>query len=194
MNNINELAKAAYENAKAKGFYDKPVSIPERMALIHSELSEALEADRKDRYFKYREEEITVENILTIDIGFRQAYEDWVKGTFEEEMADVVIRILDLAGYEEKFVDVYTNAMPGMWEKALTIAERIAVLHAHVSKACKVNMGGLPGGYLFWPQLEFVLRGCRDICTEKGIDLELHVKAKMRYNSLRPRMHGGKKY
>src|SRR5690606_27805959 len=134
MNNINELAKAAYENAKAKGFYDKPVSIPERMALIHSELSEALEADRKDRYFKYREEEITVENILTIDIGFRQSYEDWIKGTFEEEMADVVIRILDLAGFYRHPLSSTGNTPHKFQNYDGTVPEKISWLHYFVSE------------------------------------------------------------
>ena len=53
-------------------------------------------------------------------------YKDLVKGSFEEEMADIVIRVMDL-------------------------------------------------------------------CAFKNIDLEAHVKAKMRYNSLREYKHG-KKY
>lgn len=47
---INKLAKEAYENAKRKGFYDKPIEMGTRISLIHSEISEALEADRNDRY------------------------------------------------------------------------------------------------------------------------------------------------
>jgi cell fate (sporulation/competence/biofilm development) regulator YlbF (YheA/YmcA/DUF963 family) len=47
---INQLAKEVHENAKAKGFFDKEKNIGEMLALIHSEVSEALEADRKNKY------------------------------------------------------------------------------------------------------------------------------------------------
>ena len=54
---INELAKQIYENAVSKGFYDdgKATNIGERLCLIHSEVSEALEADRKKRYTNLKE-------------------------------------------------------------------------------------------------------------------------------------------
>lgn len=47
---INELAKEIHTNNVLKGFYEKEVNIGERLALIHSEVSEALEADRKGRH------------------------------------------------------------------------------------------------------------------------------------------------
>lgn len=45
---LNNLAKQIFDNAVSKGFYDdgKANNIGERIALIHSEVSEALEADR----------------------------------------------------------------------------------------------------------------------------------------------------
>ena len=122
-NSINELCKAAYENAVSKGFYENPPSIAERIALIHSEASEALECDRKEQF--------CVANAklglsITNDEIFQNDYQRFVKETFEAELADIVIRVFDLAG-------------------------------------------------------------------SKGIDLESHILAKMRYNSLRPHKHG-KKY
>ncbi|MFT4415303.1 MazG nucleotide pyrophosphohydrolase domain-containing protein [Fredinandcohnia humi] len=66
---INNLCKQAYETAKSKGWHDKPVETGTLLALIHSEVSEALEADRKG----------DTEN-------------------FAEELADVCIRIFDLCG------------------------------------------------------------------------------------------------
>ena len=47
---INELAKEIHENAKSKGFFDSEKNIGEMLCLIHSEVSEALEADRKGHY------------------------------------------------------------------------------------------------------------------------------------------------
>lgn len=70
---INTLCNVAYKNAYNKGFYENEVSkqIPARIALIHSEVSEALEADR---------------------VGDKEH--------FEKELADICIRIFDLCGYE----------------------------------------------------------------------------------------------
>lgn len=66
---INKLCKEAYETAKSKGWHDEPREMGTLLALIHSEVSEALEADRKGD-----------------------------KENFVEELADVCIRIFDLCG------------------------------------------------------------------------------------------------
>lgn len=66
---INKLCKEAHEIAKSKGWHDEERETPTWLALIHSEVSEALEADRKG------DEE-----------------------NFKEELADVCIRIFDLCG------------------------------------------------------------------------------------------------
>jgi NTP pyrophosphatase (non-canonical NTP hydrolase) len=66
---INQLCQQAYETAKSKGWHDEERETGTLIALIHSEVSEALEADRKG----------DAEN-------------------FSEELADVCIRIFDLCG------------------------------------------------------------------------------------------------
>jgi len=75
---LNELGKIANENAKAHGFYDEPNPVPQQIALMHSELSEALE--------DYRDGKMALE------------YTDAGKPVgFPTELADAIIRIVDFA-------------------------------------------------------------------------------------------------
>ena len=43
---MNKLSQTIYDNNVKKGFYDREKNIGEMLALIHSEVSEALECDR----------------------------------------------------------------------------------------------------------------------------------------------------
>ena len=127
---INKLAQEIHEGNKARGFYEGEKNIGEMLCLVHSEISEALEADRKGKYFKQSPniDDFSSDNEFN-DVGERYwkiEFESSIKDTFEDEIADAIIRLLDLAAF-------------------------------------------------------------------KSIDIEAHIKAKMRYNSLRPYKHG-KKY
>ena len=82
--NINTMAKLVHENAKAHGWWDWERPIPELLCLIHSEVSEALEAYRKQD-----------------------------RKNMEEELADIVIRVFDLAlgkgiDIEKAIIDKHT--------------------------------------------------------------------------------------
>ena len=71
--NLNELGQEIYQNNIEHGFYEEKHTTAERIALMHSELSEALEADRKD--------------LKSEKLPGRTGV--------EEEYADAIIRILD---------------------------------------------------------------------------------------------------
>lgn len=97
MKTIPELQKEVFENATAKGFHKKTPELGTMLALIHSEVSEALEADRVSRWTKDCNV-LTKTNALDDDGIFQIYFKNHIKDRFEDEMADIVIRVMDLCG------------------------------------------------------------------------------------------------
>lgn len=93
---INELSRQIHQNARNKGFYDDPRNIGEMLALIHSEVSEALECDRKKKSISHDPEYVAGLN----GDQFKDCFERFIKDTFEDELADIMIRVMDLAVYK----------------------------------------------------------------------------------------------
>jgi NTP pyrophosphatase (non-canonical NTP hydrolase) len=81
---IGELCQEAFETAKSKGWHENPRSFGEFISLVHAEVSEALEADRRNEG----------------------------KERVAEELADVLIRIFD--GAIEFGVDIETAILTKM--------------------------------------------------------------------------------
>jgi hypothetical protein len=104
---LNSLSKAIFLRNKEKWNYPANRNIGEVLCLLHSEISEALEADRKGLYTKYP---IGLNMNDCTDDEFAFKYKAFVKGFFEEEMADILIRLLDLCGSKNIDIDSHLKA------------------------------------------------------------------------------------
>lgn len=103
---INKLAENIHQDCIDKGYYKRKREVPELLCLIHSELSEALEADRKERHCTLHSAHLESISLAPKE-QFNKAYKVFVKGTFDEEMADVFIRCLDLCAFYK--IDIETH-------------------------------------------------------------------------------------
>ncbi len=98
---LNELSSQLAEFQVRMGFTDS--SITQRLMLVHSEVSEAFEAFRRDRYARvknYIEGYDHQDNLEQKKAGF----ELHIKDSFEDEIADSIIRLLALCG--ENNIDI----------------------------------------------------------------------------------------
>lgn len=187
--NLNELKDRAYSIAKAHGWHDKELSDETYLMLIITEIAEAVQADRKGIRPDIEGYKEFVESHDETAITY--AFDKYIKGCVEEELADVVIRCLDFAGLHGWDLRHTLDEMKGTSDMDVIIGDEAFAETAfytcdeffgcYSSSSAKEAVGGL-------------LVSVAEYCNYKGIDLWWHVKQKMRYNELRPYRHGGKAY
>lgn len=97
--NLNELRDRAYKTACEHGFHDKELSNEHFFCLIISRLGKAVEADRKGKRADRESFKSSYENEEPHDdANFKYCFEKYIKDTLPDELSEVVIRLLDLAG------------------------------------------------------------------------------------------------
>lgn len=96
MKTLNKLRDEIHGHAISKGFWDKERETGTLLMLCVSELSEALEADRKGKFAKVKLYEAVDQIGRPSHDAF--SFESTIKDTFEDEIADTIIRLLDLCG------------------------------------------------------------------------------------------------
>jgi NTP pyrophosphatase (non-canonical NTP hydrolase) len=99
MNALNKYRDEAFAYAEKQGFHQSPTNFGERLMLIVSELSEALEADRLGSWCVAAPSTVKPEDYGLV-----------IKGTVEEKLSDALIRIFDLAGIYDIDMDSHVAA------------------------------------------------------------------------------------
>lgn len=175
---LNRLRDEAYATACDKGFHDGKHSDEHYLMLVITEIAEAVQADRKGRRMtrKVREDyEQFMEAYNDISITM---YESAISGTLEDELADIVIRLLDFCGMNGITFDSRNDGFD--FDRLLhgLFTDSMYDLCAMITD--------------YEPDFEIIVRCVIYYCEKHGIDILWHIERKMEYNRTRPRMHNAK--
>jgi NTP pyrophosphatase (non-canonical NTP hydrolase) len=189
--NIKELSKKAHEAAVKKGFYDNPDrELSEIIALINSELYEALEAHRKGKLANTKEftqcfhlSLSGAETEKEAQKKWNRVFEDLIKDSLEDEIADTFIRLFDMIGY----LNIDTNLLStdiGNYSTNNSVSHYIIGANCFLCEYYRC-----PDVYNIQQFINMLML----LCKKENIDIEKFIKLKMQYNETRPYKHG-KKY
>ncbi len=77
-------------------------NIPELLMLVVTEIGESVEALRENKKANWENYETDLDfqsDFIPADQRQKKSFERWIKNSFEDEIADVFIRLADLCGY-----------------------------------------------------------------------------------------------
>ena len=152
--NWNELKDKAHSNAVKHGFWEGKPSDKHFLCLVISELMEAVNAHRRNNF------------------------EEYVKDTVEDELADAAIRLLDLAGANNLNLNRFCLQHVVTPKKSFT--ENIYAIVKDL-----VNYK-----YSQEEQINYALHQIRRLSEILKINLLWHIEQKMYYNEGRENKHG----
>lgn len=191
---LNTLRDHAYKSACEHGFHDKELSDEHLIMLVITELAEAVDADRKGRKANVNEFNRWQRDFVPrIEEGkiraFKEDFEACLKDTIEDELADAVIRLLDLAGLRNISLE---SAMQDISSEC--IDESAASCNDETFTETIYAISTLPARYdgifNFTTTVNDMIVEIFGLAKHLEADLFWHIEQKMKYNKLRPKMHG----
>lgn len=184
--NINELRDRAYKCAKAHGWHDTELSDEHFLWLVITELAEATNAHRcnkraKTEDYNSRMNYYDTQNLEpdVYNYAFKNQYSFFIKDSFEDELADTCIRLLDLAGLRNLDLSYINNMIGQMKTVTDTWTEfclKTAFMLSHEEQPLQAK-------------ILYILGGTIDYSMQNNIDILWYVERKMKYNELRPYKH-----
>lgn len=194
MNNLNALRDEVFEINKVNGWHEEKRSFGELIALVHSEVSEALEDYRNGKavnevWYEYKYKGVTIKECVSSVIEDDRNEVLGKPCGIPSELADIVIRILDICGlYKWDVEETHEHSIGERELKGKTFLESISEIHLELSQA-----------YIYRDAADSAL-DCLDstiqiieyICRQSDIDLKSIIRQKLEYNKTRGYKHGGK--
>lgn len=183
---LQKLSQEAFETAKAHGWHDEEQPDETYLMLIITEIAEAVQADRKDKYadveifnsyYEDKDDDYDVNGLM-----FKAYYDDFIKNSVEDELADIIIRCLDYSALR----GIGLDRVPS-YVTSYCIDKSIAK-HDFPTFAYFLTFKAVNG------DVTDVLARVIAYCKLKNIDIDFFVEQKMRYNKLRDYKHGNRKY
>jgi len=182
----NKLATEVHAENVKKGFYDKEPERSMTLLLVVSELMEMIEADRIDNKItasgKIIANKLFNGNVDDCPPLFKEVFKKSIKDTIEDEAADVIIRLLDYAGWQG--IDLTHKEDVNICAASEDLAENIWVIITLINEH---RINNKPSIYSILRNCDYAFRIILNIDTWK------HVELKRKYNALRPQKNG-KKY
>lgn len=190
MKNLNGLSKLIHDNAVKHGFWAERPSGEHCLMLVITEIAEMVEADRKGniaviKHIRKQNNLAAAQKVRMVDEvenapDFNAAFIENIKDTMEDEMADVAIRLLDLAGELGMDFDKLNRMRYHRAFDRFTFTENAFALCRGLSRD-NINI---------FKRIQFGLHYITGWAKSQGVNLDWHVEAKMRFNATRPMKHG----
>lgn len=188
--NLNELRDEAHSIAKANGWHEKEHSDSHLLMLIITEIAEAVQADRMGKHAdvaKFKEYQTYYGSFLPSkeirEIRFKEDFEAYIKNSVEDELSDVVIRILDYCGTINFTIDDSCSDNDAI-EEFSRVFNNKTFTESMFNIAISITRF----------DIQIALLKVLGLCKLYGIDLPFFIRTKMNYNRLRGYHHGGKRY
>lgn len=196
MGHIADQIQAAHQNAINKGWWVEDRTFGEIIALIQSEVAEALEDFRipgNTPNKKWYEKKYTDETVV-MDV---QCDETWKPCGIPSELADIIIRIYDACGrygwadlFEEIFVQMQNleiqNPDVGVSSR-FPFAHNLTIINGWLIDSFRSQK---PWDIVYY--LALAAADTRLLAEKHMIDLDRAITEKMAYNATRMQRHGGK--
>lgn len=189
---LAELSQEIFDIACAHGWHEEHFSESHWLCLVMTEMAEAVEADRKNQRadMQAMNEAVRIQQESKSGLTekwyrnqFPLCYTWHIKGSLEEEFADIVIRLLDMAKVIHGKKMVWKGCYPfgSVFSENRTFPESAWFFISEVLNRGTMNISDSVSYIYDWAE-------------HLGIDLDQHIEWKMKYNQFRPYKHGGKKY
>ena len=178
--NWNELKDKHFKWACENGQHDTELPCEHWLMLIITEAAECIQADRNNKH-------TDVAVCKNGDEPFDPIwFERHIKDTVEDELADVILRILDYCGLKQvdlsnldqllyMYLDIYN---PKCHTQSLT--SLCFLICRLLTSIDLVSTSHIPMSLIV----------CMRYCKINEIDIMWHIEQKMKYNQSRPRLNG----